>query len=182
MTPDRKIIEDCLAGKRKAYNALYNKYAALMLAVCMRYCKSREEAEDVLQEGFIKVFRNINNFRMDGSLEGWIRRIMVNTAIDAFNAKAKRFRYEENEIHDVSSGIDPEEDNDEPFNISVSKDQLVAIIQSLPDGYRMVFNLYAIEGYSHKEIAEKLQISLNTSKTQLFKARRILKEQIKGII
>lgn len=181
MISERKIIEGCLEGKRKAYNALFKKYAALMMAVCMRYCKNREEAEDILQEGFIKVYKNIAGYRMQGSFEGWIRRIIVNTAINNYHNNLKRLQKEELNENKLAEELAGDNDHEETLNNEISKKLLMEMIQSLPDGYRLVFNMFAIEEYSHKEIAERLNISVNTSKSQLFKARKLLKEKIKEL-
>jgi RNA polymerase sigma-70 factor (ECF subfamily) len=181
MVPDAKLIEGCIKGKRKAFNLLYRKYAATMLGICIRYCRNRDEAEDILQDGFIKVFENIGRFRQEGSLEGWIKRIMVRTAIDHLNQGLKLAfvqelsAREESQIPDESQTEDLY--NDDP---GISADELLKMIQSLPPGYRMVFNLYALEGYSHNDIAEMLGISVSTSKTQLFKARNMLKKRIES--
>lgn len=179
MISDRKIIEGCLAGKRKAFSQLYNKYAALMMAMCMRYCKNLAEAEDVLQDGFIKVFQNIHKFRGDGSFEGWMKRIIINTAINNYHTSIKYYNQEDiDAIHETNDLDYDNEETDLRLNGSITKDKLMNLIQSLPEGYKMVFNLFAIEGYTHKEIAEILGISENTSKSQLMKARRTLKRKI----
>ena len=180
MISDDQIIGGCLDGKRKAYNLLYRKYASLMLGICLRYCRDRTEAEDVLQDGFIKVFTNISRYRNEGSFEGWIRRIMVNTAIDNYQKNLKHSHHssmEEIEDHTLLPGIN-DDDPLIPESREIPKEKLLEFIQELPAGYRMVFNMYAIEGYSHKEIAEKLNISENTSKTQLMKARRQLRREL----
>lgn len=153
-----------------------------MMSVCMRYCKSRAEAEDVLQEGFIKVFMNINKFRMDGSIEGWIRRIMVNTAINNYHSNLKHYNMQDvDELEEIRDLQDDKKEEDIRLNGAIPKDKLMELIQSLPEGYKMVFNLFAIEGYTHKEISEILDISQNTSKSQLAKARRSLKKKIREI-
>ncbi len=184
MISDDQIIGGCLDGKRKAYNLLYSKYAATMLGICMRYCQDRAEAEDVLQDGFIKVFTNISRYRKEGSFEGWIKRIMVNTAIDNYQKNLKHYHHasmEEIEDHTLLPGI---HDNDPliPETQDIPKEKLMEFVQRLPDGYRIVFNLFAIEGFAHKEIALKLNISENTSKTQLMKARRQLRKQLSEFI
>ena len=181
MISDEQIIEGCLSGKRKAYDRLYRKYAAVMMGICMRYCKNRSDAEDVLQEGFIKVFSNMGKYRHEGSFEGWIKRIMIRTAIDHYHLNLRYVRQKDIDVMEKDivvegqSGHDP----DPPSFPDISGEKLMSLIQALPDGYRMVFNLYAIEGYSHREIAENLEISENTSKTQLMKARRSLREMLK---
>ncbi len=179
MTSEQKIVEGCIAGKRLAHNLLYRKYASKMLGVCMRYCKNKQEAEDVLQDGFIKVFFNIKNFRKEGSFEGWIRKIMINTSLNNYQSNLKHSNH--SDIEDIEEFFNfTEHENEEKFNSGkiLPNNQLMRIIQSLPCGYRMVFNLYAIEGYSHKEIGNLLNISENTSKSQLSKARKFLKKKI----
>lgn len=177
MISEQKIVEECIAGKRLAHNLLYRKYASKMLGVCMRYCKNKQEAEDVLQDGFIKVFFNIKNFRKEGSFEGWIRKIMINTALNNYQSNLKHSNH--SDIDDIEEFYNFTE-NEENFNSGkiLPNNQLMRIIQSLPCGYRMVFNLYGIEGYTHKEIAGLLNISENTSKSQLSKARKFLKKKI----
>lgn len=174
MTEDGKIIKGCKAGKRRAFNLLYSKYAATMLGVCLRYSKDHPEAEDILQEGFIKVFTKINSFRGDGSLEGWIRRIMVNTAI-TFIKQRKNLGFTEIDNMEVTDNETPDE---LPETSVVSQEDLISIVQSLPEGYRMVLNLYVFENHSHKEISALLDISENTSKTQLHKARRFIRKAL----
>jgi len=165
------LMEGCKAGDRKMQEALYKLTAGKMLAVCMRYAKDRMEAEDVLQMGYVKVFQKVREYRGDGSFEGWIRRIMVNTAIESYrkNIKSLNVVPVEDAYEQPSTGFD--------FN-NLGMQDLMKVIQKLADGYRMVFNMYIIEGYSHKEIAETLGISEGASKSQLSRARAILKEEI----
>jgi RNA polymerase sigma factor (sigma-70 family) len=176
MFDEEIILKGCREGKRIAQKQLYDKYVSLMLAICLRYSKSRDEAEDLLQEGFLKIFQNINTYRKHGSLEGWIKRIMINHALNQYKKNRKIPFAEdvdsinENEILSVHEEIEKNE--------PVPAETLLAMIQSLPEGYRMVFNLYVFEGYSHREIAEAINFSENTSKTQLMKARRQLQEKI----
>ena len=183
MISDEKIVDGCRAGKRKAFSLLYKKYSSTMLGLCMRYCKNLADAEDVLQEGFIKVFRKIEKYRGEGSFEGWIKRIMINTAIDHYQQGLKHsYHSNVDELDGISMLVaDPEED-DNLYKEHFSGEQLMDMVQKLPDGYRMVFNLYAIEGYGHKEIGRMLQITENTSKSQLHKARRTLKQQLADLI
>ncbi len=161
-----EIIKECIEGNRTAQEKLYNFYASRMRGTCLRYSSSVFEAEDIFQDGFIKVFAHLKNYKNQGSFDGWIRRIIVNTAIDTYkkNIVAKDHvpydTLEEDEIVQVEI-----EDN-------LDAEDLIAILSRLPAGYRMVFNLYAIEGFSHKEIAELLEITESTSKSQLFKARK----------
>ncbi len=170
MISEIDLINGCKKGDKKAQKTLYDKYAAKMLGVCIRYFRDIEEAEDALQEGFIKIFNNIDKFRNEGSFEGWIRRIIVNTSLNCYKSNLKHYYgtdYEEIEefIEDEKLKFD---------NLSV--EFLLKVIQDLPEGYRLVFNLYEIEGYSHKEIAEMLGVSVNTSKSQLMKAKRSLQK------
>lgn len=143
-----------------------------MLAVCMRYARHRMEAEDMLQDAFVKVFEHLGQFQFKGALEGWIRRIVVNTAIKAYDRKS--FTHEQ-------IGIDPTWDSASDLPLSdmqLQEEDLLNLINRLPDGYRIVFNLYAIEGYSHQEIGEMLGIQESTSRSQLVKARKQLQTQL----
>jgi RNA polymerase sigma-70 factor (ECF subfamily) len=176
MFDEEIILKGCREGKRIAQKQLYEKYVSSMLAICLRYSKSRDEAEDLIQEGFLKIFHNINTYRKQGSLEGWIKRIMINHALNQYKKNRKiPFAEDVDEINENEIlFFDEEPENIEP----VPAETLLAMIQSLPEGYRMVFNLYVFEKYSHKEIAEAMNISENTSKTQLMKARRQLQGKI----
>jgi len=169
MTVDNKIIEDCKAGKRRAQNMLYQKFSGIMLGICLRYSKNLAEAEDVLQEGFLKVFNNINTLKDIGAINGWIKRIMINTAIT--QSKKKKIYFEE-----INEEMVTESDPDEEAFLPVDPEILIGIIQSLPEGYRMVLNLYVFEGFSHREIANVMNITESTSKSQLFKARKSIKK------
>lgn len=165
---DEALINKCLEGNRAAQSQLYNFYARRMRGVCVRYAKSDFEAEDIFQEAFVKVFRYLKNYKMQGSFDGWVRRIVVNTAIDQYKANLSN----NNQVH-----LDVFEDYqvgsvEMPADLEV--DDMLRILEKLPDGYKMVFNLYAIEGYSHKEIADMLNISEGTSKSQLSKARKYI--------
>jgi RNA polymerase sigma factor (sigma-70 family) len=172
MTVDQKIIEGCIEGKRRSQNQLYTKFSSGMLGVCLRYCRNLEDAEDVLQEGFIKVFRAIHTFRGESSIGSWIKRIMINTAI-THNKKLISSQFESIDLLDESNF--EEKDEDTAIYQPVEPETLLKCIQQLPQGYRTVLNLYVFEGYSHKEIAGLLKITENTSKTQLFKARNHLR-------
>ena len=164
-------MEGCKAGNRKMQEVLYKQTASKMLAVCMRYAKDRMEAEDVLQMGYIKIFQKVEAYRGDGSFEGWMRRVMVNTAIESYrkNLRSLSIVPIEDAYEQPSAGFD--------FS-SLGMQDLLKVIQKLADGYRMVFNMYIIEGYSHKEIAETLGISEGASKSQLSRARAILQQEI----
>jgi RNA polymerase sigma-70 factor (ECF subfamily) len=181
MISDQKIVEGCKAGKHKAYSMLYRKYSAVMLGLCLRYCKNLQEAEDVLQEGFIKVFSNVRKFRGEGSFEGWVKRIMVNCAIDHYQKNLKHSFHQN--LDNLNEKIAEEEEVTGKYrDLGIDESELMKMIQELPDGYRIVFNMYAIEGYSHRDIAASLEISENTSKTQLMKARRALREKLEKVI
>ena len=167
-----KILSGCKKGKRKYQEALFKMYADKMFGVCRYYTRDYTEAEDVLHEGFIKVFGHIGKFRNEGSLEGWIRRIIVNTALEKFRKQHRMFPISE-EHEEI------EDDKNLAVESLISADELMEIIKELSPKYRMVFNLYAIEGYSHKEISGKLGISEGTSKSNLARARTILQSKVK---
>jgi RNA polymerase sigma factor (sigma-70 family) len=175
---DIKLLEGCKAGKRHFQSLLYNRYARSLFAVCLRYSGNHAAAEDLLQDCFIKIFRNIVDFRGEGSLEGWMKRIVINTALTEYRKKSKNL---------VFIGIDSigevanEEESDADFSLQVTPEnakKLMSFIQKLPAGYKHVFNLYVFEDYTHKEISEALGISANTSKSQLAKARKFLQKQL----
>lgn len=176
MIVDESILEGCIAGKREAQFKLYKKFASSMLAVCFRYARNRVEAEDLLQDGFLKVFQKISSFRREGSFEGWMKRIMINNALNEIKKNRKNPFLEDIDVINETQIVDQEEltGNLDPVPAGV----LLEMIKSLPDGYRIVFTLYVLEDYSHKEIANELNISENTSKTQLLKARRVLKNKL----
>ena len=167
------LVAGCKQGHRKAQEALYKQLSAKMMGVCMRYTANRTDAEDILQMGFVKMFQKISDFKNEGSFEGWVRRIMVNTAIELYRKNARS-------LHTVELGGVVEVDDVNALSQLAVKD-LMQLVQNLPDGYRMVFNLYAIEGYSHKEIAEQLGISEGGSKSQLSRARNYLQEKIRKL-
>lgn len=172
MTIDRKIVKDCAAGKRRAQSKLYQLLAPVMMGVSMRYCRNVEEAEDVLQEAFIKVFKNIGDLRNPEAVYSWTRSILVNTAI----THIKKNKYSFEEIDDDK--INHEEEQDNYSYSGIEPETLLKIIHEMPDGYRMVLNLYVFEGLKHREIADKLEISENTSKSQLSKARNFLRKEL----
>lgn len=170
MLNEEELIDGCQKGNRASQRALYDRYCRKMMVVCLRYSKSTAEAEDVLQEGFVKVFQGIKNFRKESRLETWITRIMVNTAL---NARRKKLY--------LLPMVDIQETNLPEEEVSLSGihfTQLLEMIQSLPQGCQIVFNLFAIEGFSHKEIAEQLGISEGTSKSQFARAKSLLQQRI----
>lgn len=167
---DSELVKGVLQGSSVHQTALYQQYSVPMFRVVMRFARDRAEAEDMLQDGFIRVFRDMTQFRGDGALGGWIRRIMVNTALS-------HLRKQRDFIRDIPD-FSPFENRlrtDEDFASNLDVETLMGYLQKLPPGYRAVFNLYAIDGFSHEEIAEQLGISIGTSKSQLFKAREFLK-------
>lgn len=167
---DGDLVEGCQAGNAAAQQALYHRYHRKMYGVCLRYTSDRDDAQDVLQEGFIKVFSKIGNFAGRGSLEGWIRRIMVHQAIEHYRKRSRYFMVDIDEAYDV--GLAPSTLE------ALSREEILALVQSLPPGYRTVFNLYVVEGYSHEEIGELLNIAAGTSKSQLSRAKSLLREMI----
>jgi RNA polymerase sigma factor (sigma-70 family) len=169
----KNIISGCLKGNRRDQELLYRRHAARLYAVCLQYSGNDEEARDILQDGFIKIFENLVNYKHEGSFEGWIRRIMVNTALEKYRSKHNLYR-----VDDIDQI--PELDA-EPYNEDYSGLEavdLLEIIRELPPKYRMVFNLFAIEGYSHKEISKMVNISEGTSKSNLSRARVILQRRV----
>jgi RNA polymerase sigma-70 factor, ECF subfamily len=176
MLIDDSILEGCIAGKRSAQSALYRRYAAVMMAVCLRYAQNRDEAEDILQEAFLKIFQNINSYRKEGSFEGWMKRVMINHALNYYRKNRKRPFLED--IDSINETDIMEKEEEPALHAPISAERLTALIQLLPPGYRMVFNMYVFEEYSHKEISSELNISENTSKTQLLKARRMLQKKL----
>jgi RNA polymerase sigma-70 factor (ECF subfamily) len=157
-----------MKGDRKAQLMLYEQFADAMMAVCYRYTKSRQDAEDVLQEGFVKVFTRMHQFKFDGELAGWIRRIMVNTAINYLKKNSKyqsEMAFTDDVMHPVST--------DEPM-VRMNAKELALLIRQLPTGYQTIFNMYAVEGFSHGEIAEMMGINEGTSRSQYSRARSLL--------
>ena len=169
---DEEIINGCLEKNRIAQKYLYDKFARKMKGVCLRYSDSQEEGEDILQNGFISVFENLKSFKGLGSFEGWIRKIMVNTALSQIR---KNKKYQQNIALDKVEFLLPESNY---IAEDFAANDLLKIIQTLPIGYKTVFNLYAIEGYSHKEIGEMLNISEGTSKSQYSRAKAHLQKII----
>lgn len=165
------IIEGCRDEDPKAQKELYQMFAGRMFSLCLRYADNEDEAKDNLQEGFIRVFKKIKQYRFEGSFEGWMRKIMVNTSLQKYRGRLKmNLVYELEEFREHA----PENASD-----LVTEKDLLQIISELPPRYRLVFNMYAIEGYSHKEISEMLGITEGTSKSNLSRAREILQNKLK---
>lgn len=167
------IIEGCKKGKRRSQDALFQQYSSMLYGVSLRYAKNKFDAEDVLQEAFVKIFKNVGMYSPDKSFEGWIRRITINTAITHYRRNVKHSYHDDvddNAVHIMQ----PNSDYDGDF----TRDELLDAINRLPDGYKMVFNLYVVEGYKHKEIAEMLKVDINTSKSQLSRAKKYLQRDL----
>ncbi|HYF29916.1 MAG TPA: sigma-70 family RNA polymerase sigma factor [Chitinophagaceae bacterium] len=169
--PESDLIKACIAGNRAMQEELYKRFAPKMYAVCMRYANNADDAQDLLQEGFIKVYRNLAKFRAEGSFEGWVRRVFVNTSIEHFRRKSNLYSITEKEENVI-------EDADITALDNLAEKDIINLIQELSPGYRTVFNMYVIEGYSHKEIGNILGISEGTSKSQLARAKAILQKKV----
>ena len=166
---EEAIVEGCKRGEPKFQELLYQKFSARMMAVCTRYAKTRFEAEDVFHEAFVKVFQHIQDYQ-NGSFEGWMKRIFVNTSINNYRKNLKHYGHEQH------SEELPDEAGEEPILSGISAQELLKVVNQLPEGYRLVFNMYVVEGYTHKEIGELLGIAEGTSKSQLAKAKLVLKK------
>lgn len=173
MSEINNIIKGCLAGNRKDQELLYRRHSAKLYAVCLQYSGNDEEARDILQEGFIKIFENLHQYKHEGSFDGWLRRITVNTALERFRSRHNLYR-----VDDIDTIQEPDADPDNEDYAGLEANDLLEIIRELPPKYRMVFNLYAIEGYSHKEIGKLINISEGTSKSNLARARIILQRRV----
>ncbi len=165
------LIQGCISGNRQMQELLYQKYSSKMYGVCLRYSGNVEDANDLLQEGFIKIFKNLTKFRGEGSFEGWIRRIFVNTSIEHFRKKVK--------LHNVT---EVQENTIEDYDLNIldtlAEKDIISLVNELSPGYKAVFNMHVIEGYSHKEIADILGINEGTSKSQLARAKGVLKKSL----
>lgn len=168
---ERQLIEGCKKGDRNCEYQLFRQYGGTLLSVCRRYARNEQEAEDWLQDGFIRIFDKLDQYRFEGSFEGWMRRVVVTTALKKFQKKSFK-----NEI----AGMEfvPDTPVEPTVFSNLGTETLMEMISKLPDGYRVVFNLFAIEGYSHREIAQELGIEDSTSRSQLTKARRLLQQQV----
>jgi RNA polymerase sigma-70 factor (ECF subfamily) len=167
------LVKECVKGNAKAQFLLFDKFSKKMMAVCLRYSKNQEESEDVLQEGFVKVFSKLKDFNHTGSLEGWIRRIMVNTALDQIRKNTKFQNDVQLESVDYHLG-----ESDNQILGELMAEDLLKLISKMPDGYKVVFNMFAIEGYSHQEIATTLGITESTSKSQYMRAKGYLRYKL----
>ncbi len=165
------LIQGCINGNRQMQELLYQKYSSKMYGVCLRYSGNVEDANDLLQEGFIKIFKNLIKFRREGSFEGWIRRIFVNTSIEHFRKKIKLYNVTEVQENTI-------EDYDLNILDTLAEKDVISLVNELSPGYKTVFNMHVIEGYSHKEIADILGINEGTSKSQLARAKGVLKKSL----
>jgi len=170
-----KLIKRCKKNDRKAQNLLYETYKGRLMGICMRYAQDREEAEDMFQEAFVKVFKSIDQLKDAQALTGWVCSIGVRTAINYYH-KVVKHRY-----HDDSADVQVGNEDDIGILDSLTNEQIVKAIEGLPVGYRQVFNLYVIDGYSHKEISQMLEITEGTSKSQLSRAKGLLKQSLEQI-
>ena len=164
-----KLIKQCANNDRKAQKEIYQLFAGKLFSICLKYSKNKQEAQDNFQDGFIVIFDKIGQFNFKGSFEGWLKRVMINTVLLKYRKK--------NVLNIVTEDI-PDEVIVDVDDDEISLDFLLNLINELPDRYRMVFNLYALDGYSHKEISEMLLIAEGTSKSNLARARAILKQKI----
>lgn len=168
---EKQLVSLCLEGDRVACKNLFDMYSGKMMALCYRFSRDRNEAEDIMQEGFVRVFTKLHLFSGKGSLESWMKRVIINTAIKYREKHITRHNYSEIEnlhIQDIAPTVIDE----------LSKEEILDLIQELPDGYRRVFNMYVIDGYSHKDIGKMLNIGESTSRSQLVKARTLLKQKL----
>lgn len=166
---ENDLIQGCIDGDRQMQEHLYKRFASKMYGVCLRYVANADDANDILQEGFIKVYKNLDKFRREGSFEGWVRRIFVNTAIEQFRKKVKLYNVDEVQENTI------EDKELSALDLLATKD-IINIVNELSPGYKAVFNLHVIEGFSHKEIADMLGITEGTSKSQLARAKGVLKK------
>jgi RNA polymerase sigma-70 factor (ECF subfamily) len=172
-----EIIEGCVRGDSKCQRIVYEKFYGRMLGACMRYAKDREEARDILQDGFLKVFTNIKLYAGSGSFEGWVRKVIINTALDYIRKSKQLIQYANSDyVEENAEEIKEENDNEEYLNLSTN--DIMKAVQQLPASYRTVFNMFVVDGFSHQEIADQLGINIGTSKSNLAKAKIHLKRSL----
>lgn len=167
------LIKGCIEGNPEMQKMLYDQFSSKMYGVCLRYAENTEDANDIMQEGFMKVYRSLPKFRAEGSFEGWVRRIFINTSIEHYRKKVKLYNVTEVQENTI-------EDNELDALDSLAAKDILNIINELSPGYKQVFNMHVIEGYSHKEIADTLGITEGTSKSQLARAKGVLKKIIES--
>lgn len=169
----RELIDGCIKSEKRAQDALYKKFSSLLFGICLRYAKNRMEAQDVLQEVFVKIYNNIHTYHHDGSFEGWLRRIAVNTSITHYRKNLKH-AYQE----DIDDLVRHKNDPIAHQDLEYTAEEMMNCIEKLPHGYKTVFSLYVIEGFMHKEIGDMLGIDVNTSKSQLSRAKNYLQREL----
>ncbi len=170
---EAELVEGCRKQNVQSQRSLYERYSRTMYGVCLRYASNQDDAQDILQEGFIRVFSRLDSFRGEGSLEGWIRRIMIHTSIEHYRKKSRYFLVDVNEATEVE--VLPDALG------RLGRQEVLELIQNLPAGYRTIFNLYEVEGFSHQEISVMMNVSVGTSKSQLSRAKSWLKERIEHL-
>ncbi len=170
-------IQQFQSGNHLIFEKIYQELSPKMYGVCLRYVSDKDEAKDILQDSFIKIYHQLKTFRHDGSFEGWARKIVVNTALEYFRTRTK---WQNISLNEFQEAFEMEDDDDILSNLSFQ--EMLLLIQELPPTYRLVFNLYAFEGLKHREIAQELGISEGTSKSNLYDARRILQRKLSGIL
>lgn len=175
MHPDVQLVQACLEGEARSQRLLYEQFKRPMFRICLRYAANRQEAEDFLQDGFVKVFKDLWQYRMEGPLGAWIRKVVLNTILQQL--RKRKLAFSDIDTNEVDAQMST--DDDIPGNLDA--EILTTYIQKLPDGYRTVFNMFVIEGYTHQEIADALNITVGTSKSQLSKARAMLRTNLAAI-
>lgn len=171
-----KVIAECQKSKRQAQVKLYKQYSGVLLGICTRYVADKSEAQDILQEAFLKIFSNIKSYSGKGHFESWMKRIVVNTAITHFNREKKNYYHEEIEnVNENAVTVELSPDKEYDFK------ELSRMLTTMPEGYRVIFNLFAIEGYKHKEIAQQLNIEESTSKSQYLRAKQWIVKEMKKL-
>ncbi|MBN2891552.1 MAG: sigma-70 family RNA polymerase sigma factor [Bacteroidales bacterium] len=174
---EKELIKRLLRKERAAQKYLFEKYSALFYGICLRYSYSNDEADDIMQEGFLKIMYNVKKYSGKGSFEGWMKRIIINNAINYYHKNYKyRHHFDVDEIRETKTEDNLLQESDFTYK------ELLTVIKELPPGYKQIFNLYAIEGFKHKEIAEMLKISENTSKSQYHRAKKILQDKLEKIL
>lgn len=172
---DNQLIDGCLKGDRKAQESLYNRYAPRMLGVCMRYISRQDEAEDVMQEAFVRIFEKLHTFNGESALQTWLTRIMVNQALNHLRSRKTLIVLEEDEVQQSAVHVSPQAYH------ALDAEVVMLAIRQLPDGYRTVLNLFSIEGYSHAEIGQLMGISESTSRSQFSRARQLLEKKLQSL-
>jgi len=171
-TNEKQLIDNCLQGDRNAQRTLYELYSGKMMGLCLRYCRDKETAKDLLHDGFVKIYTHLEKFEGKGSFEGWIRRIMVNTALEYLRKKN-----DEGYSQDIEEAFTLTSDDHGAME-KMQADELLKLIQQLPDAYRMTFNLFVIEGFSHREIAESMNITESSSRVYLTRAKQMIQQML----